>query len=106
MANPRRKMRDETGSDSAGQSGDTQQLRDSALADSESIEELVEEGSAYEAGILSGVENAPDADVAEVRTREVPEDDVPRRIPRQRTLTPAPTSRVHFFTRFSVHPPR
>jgi hypothetical protein len=99
-------MRDETGSDSAGQSGDTQQLRDSALADSESIEELVEEGSAYEAGILSGVENAPDADVAEVRTREVPEDDVPRRIPRQRTLTPAPTSRVHFFTRFSVHPPR
>jgi hypothetical protein len=99
-------MRDETGSDSAGQSGDTQQLRDSALADSESIEELVEEGSAYEAGILSGVENAPDADVAEVRTREVPEDDVPRRIPRQRTLTPPPTSRVHFFTRFSVHPPR
>jgi hypothetical protein len=70
-------MRDETGSDSAGQSGDTQQLRDSALADSESIEELVEEDSAYEAGILSGVENAPDADVAEVRTREVPEDDVP-----------------------------
>ena len=106
MTNPRRKMRDETGSDSAGQSGDTQQLRDSALADSESIEELVEEDSAYEAGILSGVENAPDADVAEVRTREVPEDDVPRRIPRQRTLTPAPTSRVHFFTRFPVHPPR
>lgn len=78
MANPRRKLHDETGPDSAGQSGDQQQLRDSALADSESVEELVEEGNAYEAGILSGVENAPDADVAEVRTREVPEDDVPK----------------------------
>jgi hypothetical protein len=70
-------MRDETGPDSAGQSGDTQQLRDSALADSESVEELIEEGNAYEAGILSGVENAADADGSEVRTREVPEDDVP-----------------------------
>jgi len=77
MANRRRKKRDETGSDSAGQSGDIQQLRDRPSADSESVEELVEEGNAYEAGILSGVENAPDADVAEVRTREVPEDDVP-----------------------------
>ena len=77
MANPRRKRRDETGPDSAGQSSDQQQLRDSALADSESVEELVEEGNAYEAGILSGVENAPDAGVEEVRTREVPEDDVP-----------------------------
>jgi hypothetical protein len=77
MMDPRRKMRDETGSDSAGQSGDIQQLRDSALADSESVDELVEEGNAYEAGIISGVEDAPDADVSEVRTREVPEDDVP-----------------------------
>ncbi|HKN20539.1 MAG TPA: hypothetical protein VJX73_03930 [Terracidiphilus sp.] len=77
MANPKRKMHDETGPGSAGQSGDLQQIRDSALADSESVEELIEEGNAYEAGILSGVENAPDADVAEVRTREVPEDDVP-----------------------------
>ncbi len=77
MTNPRQKMLDETGPDSAGQSGDLQQIHDSALADSESIEELIEEGNAYEAGILSGVENAPDPDVAEVRTREVPEDDVP-----------------------------
>jgi hypothetical protein len=77
MTDPRRKLRDETGSDSAGQSGDIQQLRDRALADSESVDELVEEGNAYEAGIISGVEDAPDADVSEVRTREVPEDDVP-----------------------------
>ena len=70
MANPKQKLRDETGPDSAGQSGDLQQIPDSALADSESVEELIEEGNAYEAGILSGVENAPDPDVAEVRTRE------------------------------------
>jgi len=77
MDDRKRKKRDETGSDSAGQSGDIQQIRDSAGADSESVEELVEEGNAFEAGIVSGVENARDADAGEVRTREVPEDDVP-----------------------------
>ena len=77
MAIPSRKMRDETGPGSAGQSGDLQQIRDSALADSESVEELVEEGNVYEAEAIDGVENAPDPDVAEVRTRQVPEDDVP-----------------------------
>ena len=46
-------------------------------ADSESADELLEEGQAFEAGIVSGVENAPDADQGEVRTREVPQDDVP-----------------------------
>lgn len=45
--------------------------------DSESPEELLEEGQAFEAGIVSGVENAPDPDQGEVRTREMPEDDVP-----------------------------
>jgi hypothetical protein len=43
----------------------------------ESVEELVEEGQAFEAGIVNGVENAPDADRGPIRTREVPEDDVP-----------------------------
>jgi len=42
------------------------------------VEELVEEGQAFEAGVVSGVENAPDADESEVKTREVPEDDVPQ----------------------------
>lgn len=46
-------------------------------ADSESAEELLEEGQTFEAGIVSGVENAPDADEGEVRTRETPQDDVP-----------------------------
>jgi len=69
--------RDEPGSDSAGQSGDTQQLPETASADSESVEELAEEGNAFEADAVDGVENAKDADVSEVITREVPEDDVP-----------------------------
>jgi hypothetical protein len=66
------------GQDAAGQSGDTEGLSRAASAASESVEELLEEGQAFEAGIISGVENAPDADEAEVTTREVPEDDVPK----------------------------
>ena len=46
-------------------------------ADSESTDELLEEGQTFEAGIVSGVENAPDPDEGEVRTREVSQDDVP-----------------------------
>jgi len=46
-------------------------------ADSESPDELLEEGQTFEAGIVSGVENAPDPDQGEVRTQEVTQDDVP-----------------------------
>jgi hypothetical protein len=63
--------------DSAGQSGDTQGLSDVAEAGSESVAELVEEGQSFEAEAIGGVEDAPDADVAEVHTKQVPEDDVP-----------------------------
>ena len=66
-----------TGPGSAGQSGDTQGLSDVAEAGTESVEELLEEGQSYEAEAIGGVENAPDADVAEVHTTQVPEDDVP-----------------------------
>lgn len=66
-----------TGPGSAGQSGDTQGLSDLAEAGSESVEELVEEGQFFEAELINGVENAPDADEGEVRTKQVPEDDVP-----------------------------
>jgi hypothetical protein len=62
---------------SAGQSGALQGLSDRAGADSESVDELLEEGNAFEAEVVDGVENAPDADEGEVRTHEVPEDDVP-----------------------------
>ena len=65
------------GPGSAGQSGDTQGLSDVAEAGGESVEELVEEGQSFEADVIDGVEDAPDADVAEVHTREVPQDDVP-----------------------------
>jgi hypothetical protein len=64
--------------EAAGQSGDIQGIPDAAEADSESVQELLEEGQSFEAGIVSGVENAPDPDVAEVTTREFPEDDVPQ----------------------------
>jgi hypothetical protein len=67
----------ETGPGSAGQSGDTQGLSDRAQADSESVEELVEEGQSFEADVIAGVEDADDPDVAEVHTKQVPEDDVP-----------------------------
>jgi len=65
------------GLEGAGQSGDTEGLSRKPVTDSESVEELAEEGQAFEAGIVDGVENAPDADEGEIRTREVPEDDVP-----------------------------
>ena len=65
------------GTGSAGQSGDTQGLSDVAEAGSESVEELVEEGQSFEAEAIGGVEDAADADVAEVHTKQVPEDDVP-----------------------------
>jgi len=41
------------------------------------VDELLEEGNSLEAGIIEGVEDAPDADQGEVRTHEVAEDDVP-----------------------------
>jgi hypothetical protein len=72
-----RKKRDDLGPASAGQSGDLQQLSGSADADSQSVEELVEEGNAFEAEAVQGVEDAETPDVSEVTTREVPEDDVP-----------------------------
>ena len=74
---PAKVAEEKSGPESGGQSGDTQGLSDLAEADSESVEELVEEGQFFEAAVVSGVENAPGPDVAEVTTREVPEDDIP-----------------------------
>jgi hypothetical protein len=65
------------GAHSGGQSGDTQGLDANSEVDSESVEELLEEGQTFEAEILDGVENAPDPDQAEVHTRETNQDDVP-----------------------------
>ncbi len=77
MAKKDRDHRDELGPGSAGQSGDLQQLSDTEELDSESVEELVEEGNAFEADAVAGAEDAPPPDVSEVHTRQVPEDDVP-----------------------------
>ncbi len=65
------------GPGSAGQSGDTQGLPDVAEAGAESVEELVEEGQAFEAEAVSGIEEASGDEVEEVHTKQVPEDDVP-----------------------------
>jgi hypothetical protein len=65
------------GARSGGQSGDLQGLSNAASADSESVDELLEEGNAFEAEVVEGVQDAPDADRGKIRTREVPEDDVP-----------------------------
>jgi hypothetical protein len=58
-----------------GQSGDLQGLSSREGADSESVDELLEEGNAFEAEVVKGVQDADDE--GEVRTHEVPEDDVP-----------------------------
>ena len=62
---------------SGGQSGDLQGLSNIEGADSESVAELIEEGNAFEADVVTGVEDAGNADEKEVRTHEEPEDDVP-----------------------------
>lgn len=61
----------------AEDSGDLEGLSRTPLADSESVDELADEGNAFEAGAVAGVEEADNADEKEVHTHEVPEDDVP-----------------------------
>jgi len=63
------------GARSGGQSGDLQGLSNRRGANSESVDELLEEGNAFEAEVIKGVEDA--GDEGEVHTHEVPEDDVP-----------------------------
>ena len=65
------------GARSGGQSGDLQGLSNAGRANSESVDELLEEGNSFEAEVVKGVEDAGDADEGEIHTHEVPEDDVP-----------------------------
>ncbi len=46
-------------------------------ADSVSVDVLNEEGNAFEADVVAGMQNVGDTDEKEVRMHEVPEDDVP-----------------------------
>ena len=73
----RRKNRIATGMAASRHSGDLQGLSRAQQADSESVDELVEEGNLFEAGAVAGVEEADNADEREVHTREMQEDDVP-----------------------------
>ena len=63
---------EEQGARSGGQSGDLQGLSNVQGADSESVDELLEEGNAFEADVVKGVEDAEGADGGEVHTHEVP----------------------------------
>ena len=62
---------------SGRQAGDLQGLSTVERANSESVDELIEEGNPFEADAVMGVEDAENADEKEVRTHEVLEDDVP-----------------------------
>ena len=65
---------------SAGQSGDDMGLSTDESGSSESVAELAEEGQYFEAEAVSGLER-PYPDEGEVKTKEVPEDDVPLEYP-------------------------
>lgn len=60
----------QVGSDSAGQSGDTQGLSQEADAADESVEELAATDQPYEAGIAEGVEDAEDHPERPARSHE------------------------------------
>ncbi len=65
------------GSESAGQSGDTMGLETQERSGPESVTELSEEGQDYEAEVIAGVEDAPDADQGGVRTHRYVQPEVP-----------------------------
>ncbi len=72
----------QVGVDSAGQSGDPQQLSDLEEANDESVEELADTDQAAEAAAVEGVEDAADHPERPVHTHEEygrPDDVPPRR---------------------------
>src|SRR5688572_12549352 len=73
---PARRSRSGIRPASAGQSGDVQGVSRKQVVDSESVEELLEEGQTYEAEAVSGVEDALDPDLSEGETHAVLVDDV------------------------------
>ncbi len=60
----------QVGPESGGQSGDSQGLSTDSEAADESVEELAEEGQAYEADVVEGVEDAEEHAERPVRIRE------------------------------------
>jgi N utilization substance protein A len=59
--------------DAGGISGDAKGLSDQPTGNEDSVADLVESGQYYEAEVVEGVENAPDADEGEVVAHERPE---------------------------------
>ncbi|MBZ5664927.1 MAG: hypothetical protein LAO30_10020 [Acidobacteriia bacterium] len=70
-------LREPPRSRSGKQSGDLQGLSRRERVGSESVDELMEEGNAFEAEVVQGVEDAGNNEGREVRTHEVSEDDIP-----------------------------
>src|SRR5215472_7477285 len=66
----------------AGQAGDLEGLSAVEDADSESVQELAEEGQGFEAGIIEGVERAEEEPEKPMRVRR---DEEPRPRPRRQT---------------------
>jgi len=64
-------------SDREFMSADSEGLSRRASADSESVAELLEEGNAFEAAAVSGVEAADNCEGRPVEARELMENDVP-----------------------------
>jgi len=67
----------------AGQAGDLEGLSAVEDADSESVQELAEEGQGFEAGIIEGVERAEEEPEKPMRARR---DEEPRPRPRRQTF--------------------
>jgi hypothetical protein len=72
-----KRRKTQSGDESIREMGDAEGLSDSAESSSQSVAELLDEGQSFEASVLNGIENAPTADDGHIKTREVPEDDVP-----------------------------
>ena len=75
------------GARSGGQSGDIQGLSRLQIGNSESVEELVEEGQDREAEMVSAVENVPDADATVLprKEREAEEEVIEEEVPPEYT---------------------
>jgi hypothetical protein len=58
--------------------GDLQELSTQESSDSESVEELAEEGQDLEGELIKGVEDAPEADQGQVKTHKFPQKDAPK----------------------------
>lgn len=66
-----------SGLEAARQARDIRRIATMERANSESVEQLAEEGQPFEAEVLAGVQEAEDSDEREVATHEVLADDVP-----------------------------